>query len=112
MSYRALFLLTVFIYSHASFAEDNPALNLEVTLEPDDLKPLIIEDGDKANDTTSDDQIPAFFQEENQSSGDELTNECIQLKREYDSLKGKPQRRWALKERYKMECQAYFDLHH
>lgn len=112
MSYRALLLLTVFIYSHASFAQDDPVLNLEITLEPDDPKPLIIEDGDKANDTFSEDQTPAFLQEGNQSSGDELTDECIQLKREYDSLKGKPQRRWALKERYKVECQAYFDLHH
>jgi len=110
MPYLTLLLLTILIYSHATFAQDEPRLKPEHTPEADDQKSLITNDGDKAGDTYSDDQTPAFLREEIQSNGDELIDECNKLKREYDSLKGKPQRRWALKERYKAQCQAYFDL--
>lgn len=104
MPYRTLLILTAFICSQA-FAQDEPRIDL------DNPRPLIMQDGYKLGDDYSEEKNPAFMQQESQSGSDELTDHCAQLRREYDSLEGKPQRRWALKERYKMECQAYFDLH-
>lgn len=105
MLYRTLFILTALLYSHTCLAQGEPPLDL------DNPKPLIMQDGYNMNDDYSDDKKPAFMRQEGQSNGDEITDHCAKLRQEYDSLKGKPQRRWALKERYKAECQAYFDLH-
>lgn len=105
MSYRILFILLTF-YCLPSFAQGEPPLDLE------NPRPLILQDGYNLDEDYSEaDKTPAFMRQTNETSGDELTEHCAKLKREYDSLKGKPQRRWALKERYKAECQAYFDLH-
>lgn len=105
MLYRTLFILTALFYSSASLAQGGPPIDL------DNPKPLIMQDGYNMNDSYSSDETPAFLQQENQSNGDELTDQCEKLKNEYDNLKGKPQLRWALKERYNAECNAYFDLH-
>lgn len=105
MLYRTFFILTTLFYSSACLAQGEPPIDL------DNPKPLIMQDGYNMNDSYSSDETPAFLQQGSQSSGDDINDHCTKLKKEYDSLKGKPQRRWAAKERYKAECQAYFDLH-
>ena len=105
MLYRTLLILTASFYLQPCLAEDKPPIDL------DDPKPLIMQDGYNMNDDYKNAEKPAFMQQGKQSDSDDLTSHCAKLKSEYDNLKGKPQRRWALKERYKAECQAYFDLH-
>ena len=104
MPYRLLLALTI-LASTQSFAQGEQPIDLE------NPRPLIMQKGYKLDGDFSEEKAPAFMQQESQKNGDELTDYCEQLRREYDSLKGKPQRRWALMERYKAECQAYFDLH-
>lgn len=105
MLYRTLFILTAFFYLQPCLAEGKPPLDL------DNPKPLIMQDGYNMDDNYSNNEKPAFMRQGEQPGSDDITEHCAKLKSEYDSLKGKPQRRWALKERYKAECQAYFDLH-
>jgi hypothetical protein len=40
------------------------------------------------------------------ASGDDPGAECAEMSRELDALEGKPQRRYALWQRYQAECQA------
>jgi thymidylate synthase len=48
-----------------------------------------------------------IYQEKSRDTTAETHNEhCKQLRRQMDELKGKPQRRHAVTERYKLECQA------
>ena len=50
------------------------------------------------------DPDPIYTERKKDTSADELADECQQLRREMDALKGKPQRRHAVVERYKREC--------
>ena len=40
-----------------------------------------------------------------------VTDECERLRRKFNKLEGKPQRRWAAKQYYEKHCQQYFNRH-
>ena len=49
---------------------------------------------------------PVFQQDNNESPNEEQARHCKELSRQMEKLKGKPQRRYAVAERYKAECQS------
>ena len=49
---------------------------------------------------------PVFQQDKNESPDEERARHCKELSRKMEKLKGKPQRRFAVSERYKLECQS------
>jgi len=51
------------------------------------------------------DPDPLSTQPGTSTAGQEKTDLCKQLRREMDELKGKPQRRNAVVQRYRLECQ-------
>ena len=101
-----LLLIFVSITTHA-FADNDQPIDL------DNPRPLIMQPGYNINEEFQDQNKSDTLDQNGEANGDDVTDHCQKLKLEYDNLKGKgkPQRRWALGERYKVECQAYFDLH-
>ena len=51
------------------------------------------------------DPDPVSTQRQTDTAGQEMTDLCIQLRTDMDELKGKPQRRNAVIQRYRLECQ-------
>jgi len=51
------------------------------------------------------DPDPVSTQRQTDTAGQEKTDLCKQLRRDMDELKGKPQRRNAIIQRYRLECQ-------
>jgi hypothetical protein len=52
-----------------------------------------------------DDPDPVYQEKTRDTAADEQSEHCKQLRLQRDELKGKPQRRHAVSERYKLECQ-------
>ena len=50
------------------------------------------------------DQDPIYTEKTRDSSTTEQAEHCKQLRRQMDELKGKPQRRNAVSQRYRLEC--------
>lgn len=50
------------------------------------------------------DQDPVYTEKTRDTSATDLTEHCKQLRRQMDDLKGKPQRRNAVVQRYRLEC--------
>lgn len=55
------------------------------------------------------DPDPIYQEKTLDTTADEQNEHCKQLRRQMEELKGKPQRRWAVSERIKLECQAPSD---
>jgi thymidylate synthase len=51
------------------------------------------------------DPDPIYQEKTRDTANEEHSEHCKQLRRQMDELKGKPQRRHAVVERYKLECQ-------
>jgi thiaminase len=51
------------------------------------------------------DPDPLYQERTPDTTAEEHSEHCKQLRRQMDELKGKPQRRHAVAERYKLECQ-------
>ncbi len=51
------------------------------------------------------DPDPIYQERTRDTTAEEHNEHCKQLRRQMDELKGKPQRRHAVAERYKLECQ-------
>lgn len=49
---------------------------------------------------------PNFQQDNKESPNEERARHCKELSRQMEKLKGKPQRRFTVSERYKVECQS------
>jgi hypothetical protein len=105
MLFRITTIIVFVACSSTTLAEKKQPLDL------DDPKPLIMQPAYKLGTEFTEQKNTHLLDTKKNPNGDEITAECNKLKRKYDSLKGKPQRRWAVKERYKAECQAYFDRH-
>jgi len=50
------------------------------------------------------DPDPVSTRRQTDTAGQEMTDLCIQLRTDMDELKGKPQRRNAVIQRYRLEC--------
>ncbi len=55
------------------------------------------------------DPDPIYQEKTTDSTADEQAEHCKQLRQQMEELKGKPQRRWAVSERIKLECQPPSD---
>lgn len=51
------------------------------------------------------DPDPIYQEKTLDTTDDEQAEHCKQLRQQMNALKGKPQRRWAVSERIKLECQ-------
>lgn len=51
------------------------------------------------------DPDPIYQEKTRDTAAEEHSEHCKQLRQQRDALKGKPQRRHAVSERYKLECQ-------
>ncbi len=52
------------------------------------------------------DPDPLYQEKSRDTSTEELSKHCRELRRQMDELKGKPQRRHTIAQRYKLECQS------
>ncbi len=55
------------------------------------------------------DPDPIYQEKTLDTTAEEQSEHCKQLRRQMEELKGKPQRRWAVSERIKLECQPPSD---
>ena len=77
---QLLFLLSITVLSTATLAEKGQSIMFG---DPD----------------------PLYQEKKRDTAAEEHSEHCRQLRRQMDELKGKPQRRHAVVERYKLECQ-------
>ncbi|MEQ1486228.1 hypothetical protein [Methyloglobulus sp.] len=88
MKNGALFLL-VLLVSSVAYAEKKP---LDLQLDHS----AIYKDASKDSSWMHD--------ENHQSSGQRLSNQCQEMAKQIKALKGKPQRKFTLQQRYEAEC--------
>ena len=105
MPIRILVLLLVLLFPTALTADDKKPTTLS-----NDNKPLNLQlPPDYGTDAPKPETSDAFKPQETSSSDEKFMEYCKGLKQKANALKGKPQRRWAMLERYRVECQQIFD---
>jgi len=105
MIIRILLLLPMLLFSAVITAEDiKPATDAKET------KPLNLKlEPDYITDPPKTETSDAFKSTGTSSDQEKFMAYCKGLKQQAEKLKGKPQRRWAMLERYRVECQQIFN---